>query len=194
MNADESSHNEPALGAHSQGANPERFRPLHRHALDLLEHLEAEYEVIRTGRFELLPWMRPFEHACPPVTLSPTATTAAPISIAFTPFPSLVVRFGRWIAEPFPSCACDVCAETAEGEGARLEAWIYDVVSGRFKEEISIPWFGEGRLGWSIGEISGPSGRQRGWSGLSWRHARALRGQGSHVIQWSPWPKRYRDQ
>ena len=194
MNADESSHHEPALCARSEVGNPERFRMLHRRAFDLLEHLEAEYEVIRTERFELLPWMRPFEHACPPVTLSPVSAAAAPIAIAFTQFSSLLVRFGRWVAEPFPSCACDVCAETAEGEGARLKARIYDVVAGRFKEEISIPWFGEGRVGWSFGEISAPSGRQRGWSGLSRSHALALRGRGSHVVHWSPWPKRYRDQ
>jgi hypothetical protein len=166
---------------------------LHRLALDLVEHLAADYELIRTDEFALLPGMVPFDHARLPVTLTPLIPNAAPIAVAFTPFPSLVVRFGRWTAEPFPSCACDVCAETADGEGARLQAWVDHVVAGRFREEISIPLFGDARLGWAFGGTSGSSGRQSGWSGISRGRALALAGRDSHVVQWSPWPRRHHD-
>lgn len=183
-------HDEPASEGYSQITDPERFRPLHRLAGDLLERLSSEYKVTWSESFELLPGMTPFDHARPPVTLVPFAPNAAPIAIAFTHFPSLVARFGRWIAEPFPSCACDGCAETAESEGARLEARIQDVVAGRFAEEISIPVVGDTRLYWFFGDISGPSGHQHGWSHLPRKHAQALRGRSPNLMQWSPWSRR----
>jgi hypothetical protein len=194
MNAHERPYEGSASEAYSRVTNPERFRPLHRLAIDLVEHLAAEYAVRRSEDFHLLPGMVPFHHARLPVTLSPVLPNAAPISVAFTPFPSLVVRFGRWIGEPFPSCACDACAATADGEGVRLHALVDDVVAGRFREEISIPLFGSARLGWSFGGIGGTSGRQSGWRGISRDHALVLRGQGSGVVHWSPWPGGCREQ
>jgi hypothetical protein len=179
--------NRPDLDAYSRVTEPERFRPLHRLALDLVHHLEGEYAVIREERFELLPWMAPFEHAHPPLTLFPITTTAAPIAIAFTAFPSVVVRFGRWVSEPYPSCACDACAETATGAGARLEEHVRNVVSGRFMEELFIPWVADARLGWSFGDFESPSRCQRGWTSLPRSHALALGRRGSHVVRWSPW-------
>lgn len=186
-------HDESASEARLRVTDPERFRPLHRLALDLVEHLAADYEVIRTEEFALLPGMVPFDHARLPVTLSPIIPTAAPIAIAFTSFPSLVVRFGRWIGEPFPSCACDVCAETADNEGARLQALVDNVVAGQFREEISVRRFGAARLAWSFGATSSTAGQQSGWSGISRDRALALKGHNSLVVQWAPWPRRFHD-
>lgn len=193
MNADGRHPDEPPPEAYSRVTDAERFRPLHRLALDLLEHLATEYDVSRTETFEPGPGMTHFEHARPPVTLTPADPAAGPIAIAiaiaFTPFPSLIARFGRWIVEPFPSCGCDACAETAEGEGARLEALVQEVVAGRFREELSIPWLGDARLGWSFGDV-GVAGHRSGGTRLPRAHAAALRGRGPRRVQWSPWPRR----
>jgi hypothetical protein len=175
--------------AYSRATHPERFRPLHRLALDLLEDLDTEYAVSRTEAFEPAPGTATFEHARPPVTLTPATPAAAPVAIAFTPFPGLIVRFGRWLVEPFPSCGCDACGKTANGEGARLEALVHAVVAGRFREELVIPWLGDGRLAWSFGD-AGAAGRGSGWSRLPRAHAVALRGRGPRIVQWSPWPGR----
>jgi hypothetical protein len=185
---------EPTAEEYSRVTNPERFRPLHRHALDLLARLEAIYDVHQREAFELVPViMQPFEYARPPVTLTPGAPDAAPIAIAFTTFPSLIVRCGRWHAQPFPACGCDACAEDAVGEADRLEAIVGKVVAGQFAEELRIPLFGAARLAHTF--LGGhPS---EGWSGDGWTTipravARALAGPGPRRVQWQPWPHRGR--
>jgi hypothetical protein len=182
---------EPPPEAYSRVTDPERFRLLHRLTLDLLDRLDAEFDVSRAETFEPGPGAMPFEHARPPVTLTPADPAAAPISIAFTPFPSVIARFGRGIVEPFPSCGCDACAETAEGEGARLESLVHEVVAGRFREELTVPWLGDARLSWSFGD-AGVAGHRSGWTGLPRAHALALRGRSPRRVQWSPWPGRAR--
>src|SRR4028118_543972 len=90
---------EPPPEAYFRVTNPERFRPLHGHALGLLARRQATHDVGASEAFELLPGlMHPFEHARPPVTLTPAAPGAAVIAVAFTAFPSLLVRYGRWHA------------------------------------------------------------------------------------------------
>jgi hypothetical protein len=186
MNAHRWAGDEPPPHAYSV-TDPERFRPLHGIALDLLERLAAEYDVSRSESFEMMPGLTSFEHARLPITLTPNAPTAAPIAIAFTTFPSLVTRFGRWVLETFPSCACVACAETAEGEGRRLEELVHEVVAGRFHEELLIPRFRDGRLSWSFGDLSGP--HRSGWTRLARSRAVAL-GERSLRIDWRPWPRR----
>jgi hypothetical protein len=181
----------PPLEAYSRVTDPGRFRPLHPLALDLLEWLDAEYEVSRTDVFDLLPGMAPFEHALPPIRLTPTVPTAAPIAVAFTTFPSLLMRCGRWLGESFPSCGCDACRETAEGEGERLQRTLGDVVAGRFREQLSIPLFGQATLTWELGAVTSPTGHRRGGRRVVPRaRARALLSDGPRVVQWQPWPAR----
>jgi hypothetical protein len=187
MNADRWAGDEPPPHTYSQVTDPERFRPLHGIALDLLERLAAEYDVSRSESFEMMPGLTSSEHARPPITLTPNAPTAAPIAIAFTAFPSLVARFGRWVLDEFPSCACDACAETAGGEGRRLEELVHEVVAGRFHEELLIRRFRDSSLSWSFGDLRG---RHRGgWKRLPRSRAIAL-GEHSLRIDWRPWPRR----
>lgn len=187
MNADRRAGDKLLPHAYSQVTDPERFRPLHRIALDLLERLAVEYDVSRSESFEMVPGLTPFENALTPITLTPNAATAAPIAVAFTAFPSLVTRFGRWVLEAFPSCACDACARTAEEEGGRLEELVRQVVAGRFREELLIPRFRDGRLSWSFGGLRGP--HSGGWTRLARSRALALGGRSSR-IDWAPWPWR----
>lgn len=180
---------DPPLEAYSRVTNPGRFQPLHSLALDLLERLGAEYDVRRSHELELLPDMRPFEQARPPIELAPVGVMQAPIAIGFTTYPSLVVRCGRWLSDSFPSCGCDACAETAEGEWERLRRLLDHVVAGRFREEVKIPLLGEARL---MHELGSDASGQRGSGArvLSRARARALVGGGPRVMHWRPWSVR----
>jgi uncharacterized protein DUF6226 len=178
----------PPLEAYSRVTNAGRFRALQPLALDLLQRLKAEYDVSRSADFDMLPGMEPFEHAQPPVRLTPVGGTAAPIAIAFTTFPSLLVRGGRWLVDSFPSCGCDACAETAEAEGERLQLLLDDVVAGRFREKITIPLLGRAAQEWSLGDGTGI--RRGHWSVVSRRSARALVAGGAREVQWHSWPRR----
>jgi len=181
----------PPLEAYSRVTNPERFRPLHARGLALVDRLTATYVVARSEAFTLLPGMRPFEHALAPVTLTPVAAVGAPIAIAFTRFPSLLVRYGSWLADEFPSCACDACGETAAEEGNRLERLLADVVAGHLREELAIPWFGDARLRWSLGERAIGSGhREEAFQKVPRARARALYGGGPKRVEWHPWLRR----
>ena len=68
--------------------------------------------------------------ARPSVKLSPRDPDAAPITVVFTAFPGLHLRFGRWYREPFPDCGCDACDESAEGEIERLNEMVDAVAAG----------------------------------------------------------------
>ncbi len=181
----------PPLEAYTRVTNPERFLPLHTLALVLVDQLTADYDVERTQAFALPPDMRPFEHARPPVTLTPLASEAAPIAIGFTSFPGLLVRCGRWFADSFPSCGCDACGADAAGEAERLESLLSPVVAGNFREKLSIPWFRDAKLRWALGD----GNMRAGYHGEGFRvvprdQARALDSGGRRRVQWQPWPRR----
>jgi hypothetical protein len=180
----------PPLDAYSRVTDPERFRPLHARGLALVDRLAADYDVERTEAFALLPGMRPSEHALAPVTLTPLACEGAPIAIAFTTFPGLLVRYGNWLADSFPSCGCDACAETAAAEGTRLERLLADVVAGLFREELTIPWFGQAKLRWALGDMIRVGHRAEGVGVLPRAKARALHHGGPWRVQWHPWSPR----
>lgn len=170
--------------------NPERLRPLHDFSLQLIARLSAEYVVAETEAFEIIPGiMRPFPSARPPITLTPNSSNEAPISIAFTSFPGLIVRCGKFFNAPFPVCGCDHCAATAESESERLRGIIESVVMGNFLEEVELPLFGEARGRWRLGRMDGPYGMSGGGSPLSRARARELRRAGLKRVEWKPWSK-----
>jgi len=183
---------EPPPEAYSRVTDPERFRPVHGHALDLLARLEAAYDVTASAAFELLPGaMQPFAHARPPVTLTPAVPGAAPLSVAFTTFPSLLVRAGRWYGTSFPICACDACGGGAAEEVWRLDELVGNVVAGHFEEEVRLPIFGEARLSYAFGPRSPREGsRAAGWGAIPRELARTLVGGGIRRVEWQPWPRR----
>ena len=186
----ESRSDEPPLEAYSRVTNPVRFLALHWVATDQLERLEAEYDVVRSAAFDLPPEMEPFEQVRAPLRLTPVESTAAPISVAFTPFPSLLVRCGRWLVESFPSCGCDACAETAESESERLQLLLDDVVAGLFREKITIPLLGRATHEWRLGD--GTPVRRSCWRVVARSSARKLVARGAREVQWQPWVKRRR--
>ena len=180
----------PLPEEYSRVTNPERFAPLHDLALALASRLRERFEVRTREAFELMPGhMRPFEHARSPLTLTPATSDAAPIAIAFTNFPSLRVRCGRWLVTSFPACGCDACRETAASEGARLEELVGDVIVGRFAEELTIPLFRSAHVRWRLGDASVGHTREGG-SIIRRDVARMLAAAGTGHVQWQAWPSR----
>lgn len=182
----------PLPEAYSRVTNPERFLPLHGLALALIEQLRNDFKVEAQSTFELMPGrMQPFTPAREPVTLIPASPDAAPLSVAFTPFPSLLVRCGRWTATSFPLCGCHACGETAAGEGTRFQELVRDVVAGHFTEELKIPWLGRASLRWSLGSPTSGNGYHGGGTTiLSRGQARILGAGQTGEMRWRPWPLR----
>jgi hypothetical protein len=171
--------------------NPERFRALHDFAVDLFKRLADEYDVTESNDFQLVPIiMRPFDYARPPITLTPNAGDEAPISVAFTRFPSLVLRCGKFFNEPFPVCGCDGCGRDADEEIERLQHILGPVIAGDFLEGVHLPFFGNAHLTYRLGRIDGPHGLTSGGGGVSRGEARQHRRAGCGRIRWAPWSKR----
>lgn len=137
----------PPDEAYSRVTNPERFLPLHDTALEMLAALEQRFDVERAEGYGFDEELAVRELLRPSVALMPTDPEAAPLTVAFTDFPGLSVRFGRWSIELFPVCGCDACAEDAEGETERLTERVDILTAGGFYEAViySPAWWKRGR-------------------------------------------------
>lgn len=142
----------PPEEAYSRVTNPERFLPLHDAALEMLAALVQQYDVEHVEGYGLDEELERRGVVRPCVALRPTGAEGAPLTVAFTDFPGLWVRFGRWYTEPFPSCGCDACAEDVDGEIERLAEMVDILTAGGFQEAVvhsprrwrSGGWFGRG--------------------------------------------------
>jgi hypothetical protein len=177
----------PPPEAYSRVTNPERFRPLHNVALKMLEQLQDAFNVERSEGYGLDSELEVGNLARPSVRLVPRDPNAAPLAIAFTTFPGLRIRVGRWLTDRFPGCGCDACDETVDDEATRLAELVDNVTAGRFRESVSVPVDGNG---WQESEYWLPSGHRYSSRSLVDR-ARAremLAGSERWSIEWGPWP------
>jgi hypothetical protein len=153
----------------------------------MLEQLEAAFNV---ERFEGYGLDRELEGdlARPSIRLVPRGPRAAPLGIAFTTFPGLKVRVGRWLAANFPACGCDACAATAQDEAARLAELVEALRAGRVREGVSLPVAGDGWQEWAYVLPSGQRYSNR--SAVDRVRAREmLAGSERSSIAWGPWPR-----
>jgi hypothetical protein len=169
---------------HPHVADSQRFAVLHEAAERLLDEFTERYVVERREGKELL---GPAEPLVRVVRLMPHMPAAGPLAIAFTEFPGVTVRLGRWWAETLPGCGCEVCAEDPQDLIDVLRAQAAALVEGglweRVRRGIGGSWF-ETRL---IGD--GVNARREG--PLTAREARdARRGGFAAAAQWAPWPRR----
>ena len=177
----------PPPEAYERVTDPERFRALHDAAVRLLRRLEATFDVERLEGYDVDRELEESDLARPSVRLLPRSPDAAPIVLAFTAFPGLRVRFGRWRTDAFPTCGCDACDETADDEADRLSGLVDDVTAGRFREAIGLPFLGHT---WQELEFWSARGR----SSSRWRIARSrarqmLRASDRSSFEWKPWPR-----
>jgi hypothetical protein len=176
----------PPLEAYSRVTNPERFSSLHDAAAELLDRLEHEFETERKEAYGLDPEL---EQGCnlsrPSVALVPPEIGAAPLVVAFSAFPGLRVRLGRWYVVAFPTCGCDACDETAEGETERLRLLIDNITAGQFREAIRLR--ADGTV-WKESQFWGRGGAEE----LRLDQARVrelLDGGNRYSHEWGPWPR-----
>ena len=188
----------PPEEAYGRLTNIERFRPLHSAVLEIFGRLEERFEVDRTEGYgldhELVRGLEgaDFGIARPDIRLTPKDTDAAPIVVAFTTFPGLYVRFGRWCTETFPSCGCDACDESAEEEIERLNKMVGRVTAGGFRETIRRPLLSFTGSGWNETKFwSTGSGRSESMSRVDSRRAREMTGGRRRLdLNWEPWRRR----
>ena len=179
----------PPLEAYSRVTDAERFGSLHRVAAELLDRLEREFDAKRAEGYGLDPELeQSIKLARPSVSLVPREAGAAPIVVAFSDFPGIVVRCGRWCTAAFPTCGCDACDETAASEVERLESMIDNLTAGRFREAIKIPADG---AAWQEYEFWSVGGRCAQRSQIDRARAQQLVAEGDgSSYDWGPWPRR----
>ncbi len=169
---------------YSQVTNPGRFAVLHAAADRLLDELTARYTVERRETAEPL---GATGERVRTVRLIPHTPAAAPLAIAFTGFPGVVLRLGRWYAETLPGCGCDACDERPDDLVAELRMQVAALVEGGLWERVRRGVSGS----WSETRLVGPDLAEGTETLLDPREARAARRDGfAAPVQWAPWPKR----
>jgi hypothetical protein len=174
--------------AYGRITNPERFSVLHDVASKLLRELTRDFDVERPEGYAVDPQL---EGRCtlahPTETLTPRDRAAAPVVVAFSAFPGLRVRFGRWCTMAFPGCGCDACNERAEDEVARLTSMIDNLVEGRFSEAIEVG----GTSSWTEWTFWSADRREHSTSLMDREEAQQLlAASGRSSLAWKPWPRR----
>ena len=186
MNRDHWGPDGPPEDAYSRVTDAERFRPLHKATLELIDRLEVSFELERLEGYGLDPELEVRQMARQSVRLTPRGDFRAPMTFTFTDFPGLAARFGRWYTTFFPDCGCDACGSNADAEFSQLNQAVADVVSGRFRETLTVPGiFGDGQIEtelWSRrGRYSSKARVDRAWA------KEMLSGKKGETIAWLPW-------
>ena len=161
-----------------------RFAALHEAAEALLDEYAERYMVDRRETKESL---GPDQALVRMERLMPRTPAAAPLAIAFTNFPGLTVRLGRWWVESLPGCGCELCHEDPAQLIDLLRTQVSALVEGglweRVRRGVGGSWFETRLIGVGI------NGRREG--PLTKRDAReARRGGFAAATQWAPWPLR----
>jgi hypothetical protein len=179
----------PPPEAYSRVTNPDRFRLLHSFAEGLAVQLEARFDVERTEGYGLDAELERPGTVRPTIRLTPRSPRTASIVFAFTAFPGVTTRSGRWRVDAFPTCGCDACDEDAEDQIKRLAWLVEQVTAGRFREAIELPAVGAAR---ARVELWSPDGsRQRGEGRLERAEARRrLSETHQAAFDWEAWPAR----
>jgi Family of unknown function (DUF6226) len=167
--------------------NAARFAMLHSVALDVLDQLQRDFDVERVeqcerkdlDRFARVPLARP------PVALVPQDPGCAPLVIAFSSFPGLLVRVGGYYQPAFPGCGCDACDENAEGEADRFRRLVHAVTMGHFRESLERRGDGTVTLVW---EWESPGQHCRERQTLTSTHASGVTPES--ISHWKPWVSR----
>jgi hypothetical protein len=101
-----------------------------------------------------------------------------PLTFLLTEFPGVVVRFGDWGEEVFPTCGCDACDENPAGLIDALREAVGAAVEGGYEEALTRRAL----------RRSSNRGRSSGVSHLGFGEWRRFGERGVHT--WPPWPKR----
>jgi Family of unknown function (DUF6226) len=188
MEDDEAPHHDTTERPYGRVTNAARFAVLHSAALELLDRLAVEYDVERIAPYENdddLGWLARIPLARSTVALVPRDDECAPLVVAFSSFPGLLVRAGRRYRGAFPGCGCDACDETAEGEIDRFLRLVQALTTGRFREYLQTGADGSQGLVWEWGS---DDQYQREWQLLQPEHTSSQ--ELTSIPRWKPWTAR----
>jgi Family of unknown function (DUF6226) len=166
------------VDGYGQVSNPGRYAVLHDAAAGTLAELERRYAVTRQSGCDLDAELTDRVTAFRVERLSPNDLGAAQVTVAFTDFPGVIVRFGRWHIEAFPRCGCDACDETPGDLVESLVEELNAVATGDFSESNNSYRF------------TLQHGSQSGWSGAR------MSSSSNHPLPtpppsgWQRWPSR----
>jgi hypothetical protein len=167
----------PDDDAYERVTNPERFAPILEAADAVVARLESTYLLARTQRGEPA-----VEGVIRQVEFVPVA--GAPLSVGWSDFPGVRVRYGRWHEESYPQCGCDACDEQPDEVIDDLERKVDALVAGRFTEAVVTDSEGT----WLTAEfLFGDGCRTSQKYRLGEGHP--LRGEPGQVV-WPAWPRR----
>ena len=185
-------HQDPPEEAYGRGTDAERFRPLHSATLQLMGRLEADFDVERVEGYGLDEELESrVGLARASVRLSPVDPEAAPITVVFSDFPGLRVRFGRWHIEPVPDCGCDACGGSAEEEIGQLTEMVDVVTAGGFREAVQCPLVPAIGNGWLEVKFRSSVYKRSGRSRIDGTLACRMSGGRRRLeLDWKPWPRR----
>ncbi|MFI5494380.1 DUF6226 family protein [Actinoplanes sp. NPDC051859] len=161
-----------------------RYYVLHEAAEVLLDELTDQYVVDRRETKEPAGPLPGAEHVRT-VRLIPRHPAAGPLAVAFTDFPGIVLRLGRWFVEAMP--AGEDGEEDPErliaGLRARVDAHVEGGLWERMRRGLGSSWC-ETRL---IGRDLRTSRQEP----VDSREARAARREGfAAAVRWAPWTRR----
>lgn len=124
----------PPDDAYSRVTDPERFRVLQPFVLALLDDLDAEFDVRREPAGAISGGAAEQVHWSDPVRLIPSDPQAAALTVAFTSFPGVLVRFGEATDLVLPFCGCDACDDLVQHLVEDLRFHVEALVTGGFAE------------------------------------------------------------
>ncbi len=169
---------------YSRVTNPGRFAAVQDAAERLLDELTTRYTVERRETMEPL---GEGGERVRTVRIIPRTPAAAPLAVAFTGFPGVVLRLGRWYEETLPACGCDACDEQPGDLVTDMRTQIEALIEGGLWERVRRGVTGS----YAETRLVGPSFHAGRETLLDPREARAARRGGfAAPVQWAPWPKR----
>lgn len=119
--------------SHHGGESTERFRSLHDAAAALLDAMETEYRVSRRAPAGLPRRIAELWPDAEASTLEPLGG-GAPVTVATTPFPGVIITFGHNGRATFPRWGCSECDEDPNEEATRLADTVRDIAAGGLTE------------------------------------------------------------
>lgn len=167
----------PDEDAYGRVTNPDRYQPVVAAAREMIDGLSADFDVAisrGTAKEDFATWLDP---AAETMRLEPAA--GAPLRVLITDFPGVVLSFGRWGHEAFPSCGCDACDEDPDELIAELTWLIEAVTSGAYVEELNRRTLTR--------SYSGPWGRRGRRASISRNELADYGPPGRH--EWEAWPR-----
>jgi hypothetical protein len=152
----------PPEDTYSVDTHPERFAPLHDVADALIAHLRATYDVeVDEGPDVAADLLHDIsDDTVRAVRVRPKAADSAALTFVFTTYPGIHLHAGLLHDFRFPSCGCDACDSTWDGEADELEQQVLAVVTGNYRESVD-----RGLRPWLAHRFSYPDGAWQGGRG-----------------------------